>query len=150
MDAPGGPDPAFTDALAQIATLQHQLSMPQHVETQLSSGAVRLRDELAAMLAALRPDLVLLRVSLLVVVGEFGSRVGFYRALRELLPSGGRPDGWKLLRGTERWWERHVPTGHDNAGRAYARFDTQMRQWALLLSWKAEQDRDIVWLRQQP
>jgi hypothetical protein len=69
--------------------------------------------------------------------------------LQELPVTGGRPDGWKALRGTERWWERHVSTGQDDSGRAYARFDPIRRRWELLLGWKADQTRDIGWLKRK-
>jgi len=113
------------------------------------SSTARLQQELGAVLVALRPDVILLRDSLQVAVGEFASRTAFYRTLQELPVSGARPEGWKALRGSERWWERHVSNGQDDSGRAYARFDTRSRQWRLLLGWKGEQSRDIDWIRRE-
>jgi hypothetical protein len=69
--------------------------------------------------------------------------------LNDLPVTGARPNGWKMLRGAEHWWERHVVTGQNDHGRAYARFDVVRRQWSLLLSVKKEQTRDIYWLKQQ-
>jgi hypothetical protein len=101
------------------------------------------------LLAALRPDILLIRDSLLIAFGEFHSRNGFYKALGELPSSGSRPEGWKMLRGAERWWECHVSTGRNDHGRAYAKYDTTARQWSLLLGWKADQQQDIAWLKRQ-
>jgi len=67
------------------------------------SSTARLQQELGAVLVALRPDVILLRDSLQVAVGEFASRTAFYRTLQELPVSGARPEGWKALRGSERW-----------------------------------------------
>lgn len=142
-------DQALRDALAHIAQLQALLDAVPKAPQPLPRAAVRLHEELAYALAALRPDIVPLRDTLQVVVGEYASRGGFYRCIEELAPSGGRPPGWKSLRDVDRWWERHVTTGQDDSGRAYARFDEVARRWHLLLSWKAEQKRDIEWLRRQ-
>ena len=101
------------------------------------------------MLFHMRPDIDLARDSLIVASGELTSRAGFYRAIAELPASGTRPDGWKMLRGADRWWERHVSTGRDDAGRAYARFDPVTRRWSFLLGWKQEQTHDIAWLNRQ-
>ena len=98
----------------------------------------------------LRPDVELLRDSLTVAVGEFESRTGFYRSIKELPVEGGRPEGWKRVQTAERWWERHVSNGRGNTGRAYARFDTRTRRWGFLLGWKSEQVRDIAWLQNEP
>ena len=76
-------------------------------------------------------------------------RTGALRAIAELPASGSRPDGWKMLRGAERWWERHVNTGRNDLGRAYARFDTQTRCWTLLVGTKGSQAQDIEWLGRQ-
>jgi hypothetical protein len=105
----------------------------------VSRGHLKLKDELADALAALRPDLVLLRDTLVVITGEFATRTGTLRAIAELPASGSRPEGWKMLRGAERWWERHVNTGRNDLGRAYARFDTQTRCWNLLVGMKGSQ-----------
>jgi hypothetical protein len=145
-----------SDTAERDATLQVALERVRELEAQLDAvptraapmrpATVRLGEELGAALAALRPGVSLIRDSLQVAVGEFASRGAFYRLLQELPISGGRPEGWKALRGAERWWERHVSTGQDDSGRAYARFDPVSRQWDLLLGWKGEQARDIDWL----
>ena len=115
----------------------------------ITRGALKLKDELAEVLAALRPDVLLLRDTLLVVTGEFATRTGTLRAIAELPLSGSRPEGWKMLRGAERWWERHVNTGRNELGRAYARFDTQARSWNLLVGIKGSQTQDVGWLVRQ-
>lgn len=112
--------------------------------------ARRLQDEIATALENLLPGIRLLRDSLTVASAEFRDRQGFYRALGELLQGAGRlPSAWKKLRGADGWWERHVSTGEDDAGRAYARYGTNGAVWEVLLSHKGEQDRDIAWLRRQ-
>lgn len=140
---------ALEAALARVRELEARLDVVPPRPAPVRPATVRLREELAAALAALRPDVALLRDSLQVVVGEFASRGAFYRLLQELPVAGGRPEGWKALKGAERWWERHVSTGQDDSGRAYARFDTVSRRWHLLLGWKAEQARDIDWLKRK-
>jgi hypothetical protein len=90
----------------------------------------------------------LLRDSLTVASVEFRDRTAFYRALRELAEGGARlPPAWKKVRGAEEWWERHVSTGEDDSGRAYARALPGGAGWDVLLSDKGSQDRDMVWLR---
>jgi len=149
-DPDAGPrDAALQDALARIAALQSQLDAARPAAPAPVRGATRLHEELEAALIALRPDIVPLRDTLQVAVGEFTSRAGFYRCIQELPAAGGRPNGWKALRGVDRWWERHVPTGQDDSGRAYARFDEADRRWHLLLGWKGEQERDIAWLKRR-
>lgn len=126
-------DIALREALAEVAELRsHLAEAPVRVSATNPSG-VRLREEIAAMLFHMRPDIDLARDSLIVASGELTSRAGFYRAIAELPASGTRPDGWKMLRGADRWWERHVSTGRDDAGRAYARFDPVTRRWSFLL-----------------
>jgi hypothetical protein len=153
LPEPAFPEPArdvaLEEALRQVRDLQARLDNVPLRQPLVKGGGARLMEELGAALAALRPDVLLLRDSLQVVVGEFAGRGGFYRALQELPPAGGRPDGWKALRGADRWWERHVSTGQDDGGRAYAQFDPNTRRWGVLLGWKAEQARDIEWLRRQ-
>ena len=137
----------LTEALAQIQSLQVRLAdapLPSPSRT-----SQRLHDELAAALATLRPDLVMLRDTLLVATATFSNRTQFYRALHELPVTGARPNGWKVLRGSDRWWERHVSTGQDDSGRIYARFDTATRRWSVLLGVKSAQPRDIDWLARQ-
>ncbi|TCZ51316.1 hypothetical protein [Roseicella aquatilis] len=140
---------ALEAALERVRELQARLDAVPPRPAPSRPAVARLQEELAAALAALRPDVILLRDSLQVVVGEFVSRAAFYRILQELPVEGGRPKGWKALRGAERWWERHVSSGQDDSGRAYARFDPVGRRWDLLMSWKGEQARDIEWLRRK-
>jgi hypothetical protein len=152
---PVEPDPALRNALEEIQALRASLEAIEadhHVKSRRELDApqtVRTRDEMSALLAALRPDILLIRDSLLVALGELHSRSGFYKALGELLLSGSRPEGWKMLRGAERWWECHISTGRNDHGRVYARYDTTTRQWSLLLGWKVDQPQDIAWLKRQ-
>jgi hypothetical protein len=110
--------------------------------------ARRLQEEVATVLESLLPGVRLLRDSLMVASAEFRDRAAFYRALRELAQGPARlPPAWKKLRGADGWWERHVSTGEDDAGRAYVRTNAASSGWDVLLSHKAEQARDIEWLR---
>lgn len=136
-------------ALEKIRELETQLNAVPARTIPTRTVTIRLKEEIAGVLKALRPDIILMRDSLQVAVGEFHSRGAFYRLLQELPSAGGRPDGWKALRGAERWWERHISTGQDDSGRAYARFDAESRKWEVLLGWKSEQQRDIEWLRRR-
>lgn len=154
--APSQPPPAVPErdfaleaALGKIRELETRLDAVPPRPAPTRPAAIRLQEELTAALTTLRPDIILLRDSIQVAVGEFASRGAFYRMLQELPASGGRPEGWKSLRGAERWWERHVSTGQDDSGRAYARFDAVVRKWEVLLGWKGEQPRDIDWLKRK-
>jgi hypothetical protein len=138
----------LADALAQVQELETRLADVPPPSP--SRGNQRLHDELAAALTVLRPDLEMLRDSLLVATATFVSRTQFYRSLQELPGSGARPNGWKSLRGADRWWERHVSTGQDDSGRVYARYDTRDRRWTVLLGVKSTQSRDIDWLARRP
>lgn len=110
--------------------------------------ARRIQEEVATVLQALLPGVRLLRDSLTVASVEFRDRSGFYRALRELTEGGPRlPPAWKKVRAAEEWWERHVSTGEDDSGRAYARPAPCGAGWDVLLSDKGSQDRDMIWLR---
>jgi hypothetical protein len=137
---------ALQAALARADALEARL---QHAASPAPRAVLRLKDELAEILAALRPDVILLRDSPMVITGEFSSRTGILRAIAELPQAGSRPEGWKMLRGADRWWERHVNTGSNDLGRAYARFDTHARRWSLLVGMKADQQQDIDWLNRQ-
>jgi len=111
-----------------------------------SRAAVRLQDEITALLATIRPDLRFLRDSLTVLAGEFADRRGAYRAVLELgFDALGR--GWKRIHGASGWWERHVSNGQDDSGRIYAQ--RANGSWHLLISHKSEQARDIAWLARQ-
>ncbi len=137
------------EATAALTEMSRRLDASQGELDRLRAARVppKVQGELTAAIAMLRPDIAMLRSSLTVAFGEYYAREGVLRAIQELPLSGARPDGWKALRGAERWWERHVSTGKDDSGRAYARFDTTSRRWSLLLSWKSDQIADIAWLR---
>jgi hypothetical protein len=108
----------------------------------------RLQDEIADLLGCLLPNLNLLRDSLTVAASEYASRKALYRSLAELASTDGRlPPNWKAVQGASRWWERHVSDGQDNTGRLYAQYGSETRQWHVLISDKAEQPRDMAWLR---
>jgi hypothetical protein len=142
-------DVILEKSLAKIRDLEAQLAALPQRSVAMRSPTVRLQEELTSVLKALRPDIIFLRDSMQVAVIEFHSRGVFYRMLHELPVAGGRPDGWKALRGAERWWERHLSTGQDDSARAYARFDLATRQWEVLIGWKGEQARDISWIKQK-
>jgi hypothetical protein len=142
-------DVILEKSLAKIRDLEAQLAALPQRSVAMRSPTVRLQEELTSVLKALRPDIIFLRDSMQVAVIEFHSRGVFYRMLHELPVAGGRPDGWKALRGAERWWERHLSTGQDDSARAYARFDVATRQWEVLIGWKGEQARDISWIKQK-
>jgi hypothetical protein len=108
----------------------------------------RLQDEIADVLGCLLPNLNLLRDSLTVAASEYGSRKALYRSLAELASVNGRlRPNWKAVQGASRWWERHVSDGQDNTGRLYAQYVSETRRWHVLISDKAEQPRDMAWLR---
>jgi hypothetical protein len=145
--ATSGDDPALLDAMVDLARLTEEVERLR--ARPLPGPAARLHQELTDALTALRPDVRLARDSWNVVAAEFRDRTPFWRAVNDLPRDGGRPDGWKQFRGAERWWERHLSTGQDDTGRAYARFDASQRVWEILISWKADQPQDAVWLRKQ-
>jgi hypothetical protein len=115
------------------------------------SSRMRLQDEIAAVVETLLSNLNLIRDSLTVAAVEYSSRRALYRALAELAGAVGRlPPQWKAVQGAAAWWERHVSDGQDNTGRLYARFVSSSQRWDVLISDKAEQTRDIAWLRRNP
>ncbi|WP_038950448.1 hypothetical protein [Bradyrhizobium genomosp. III] len=110
----------------------------------------KIRDEIEVVLAALIPEVRLMRDSLNVVAAEFSNRRALYRGLAELRTINGRfPPTWKKLKGLEHWWERHMSDGQDDAGRIYVRFSNADRVWDVLISHKSEQTRDVTWLARQ-
>lgn len=112
--------------------------------------AGKIRDEIEVVLAALIPEVRLIRDSLNVAAAEFSNRRALYRGLAELRTAIGRlPPTWKKLKGLEQWWERHMSDGQDDAGRIYVRFSATDRIWDVLISHKSEQSRDITWLARQ-
>ncbi len=90
----------------------------------------------------------MLRNSISVLAIEYGNRSPLFRALYELHEGDARlPTGWKAVQGVPAWWERHVSNGRDNTGRIYARFLAAERCWVVLVSHKAEQPRDLAWIK---
>jgi hypothetical protein len=121
------------------------------VPSRQPSFHVRLQDEVAVVLESLLSNLNLVRDSLTVAAVEYSSRRALYRALAELAGTVGRlPSQWKAVQGATAWWERHVNDGQDNTGRLYARFVSASQRWDVLISDKAEQTRDMAWLRRGP
>jgi hypothetical protein len=134
---------ALEAARAELETAR-AASSPLH----LAPPRTRLQDEIADILGTLLPNLNLLRDSLTVAASEYASRKALYRSLAELAAGEGRlPANWKPVQGTTGWWERHVSDGQDNTGRLYAQFLRSDRRWDVLISDKAEQPRDMAWLR---
>ena len=131
---------------AAEAALEDERTAP--VPSRLPSHRMRLQDEIAVVLETLLSNLNLVRDSLTVAAVEYSSRRALYRALAELAGAVGRlPSQWKAVQGATAWWERHVSDGQDNTGRLYARFVSSSQRWEVLISDKAEQTRDIAWLR---
>lgn len=135
---------ADSAALAAIsASAQAPSSRPTFAPSKLKS-------EIEVVLDILLPDINLIRDSLIVIVAEFSNRKALYRALADLKWTNGRlPPAWKKLQGVENWWERHISNGQDDAGRIYARSPPNDSRWAVLISHKGEQSRDIAWLDRQ-
>jgi hypothetical protein len=112
--------------------------------------AGKIKHEIETVLAALIPEVRLMRDSLNVVAAEFSNRRALYRGLAELRTAIGRlPPTWKKLKGVEQWWERHMSDGQDDAGRIYVRYSNGDRIWDILISHKSEQTRDVAWLARQ-
>jgi hypothetical protein len=137
----------LAEQVAALGKAEAEASASTAVRPQSQPPPRRLRDEVGSAIATLLPHLELLRDSLEVAAGEFRERTHLYRALSELPVSGGMlPPTWKSLRGGSRFRERHVSTGDSDSGRLYAKFEEVERRWRVLISDKAEQGRDIVWL----
>ena len=103
---------------------------------------------MVAVFEELLPRLSLLGDSMGFVVAEMSDRKALFRYLRELHErSQGMPAGWKGVQGADGWWERHVSTGQDDAGRIYARKGAADARWSVLISHKGDQSRDIDRLR---
>ena len=116
----------------------------------IPSPARKLKDEIETVLASLLPRIDLQKDTLVFVSSELSDRTSLYRALAELnLGQERMPIRWKKVQGATGWWERHVSSGHDDAGRIYARLDTSTRRWQVLVSHKGDQSRDINWLVRQ-
>ena len=54
---------------------------------------------------------------------------------------------WKSVQGAAGWSERHVSDGQANTGRLYALYVSETQRWDVRISDKAEQPRDVAWLR---
>jgi len=111
----------------------------------------RLHDEISDVLPSLLPHVNLLRDSLTVAASEYTSRKALYRSLAELGSVVSRlPPSWKSVQSALGWWERHVSDGQASTGRNYALYVAEARRWDVLISDKAEQPRDMAWLRRRP
>jgi hypothetical protein len=108
--------------------------------------APRLQAEIQTVAVTFLPNIVWLRDSMTVLAAEFANRRALWRLLGELTRCSGFPTGWKKLKALDGWWESHVNTGHDDAGRIYARWRSESAVWELLVSQKTEQARDLAWL----
>jgi hypothetical protein len=136
---------ALAAAYAELETTPAAPAIPRQAPPR-----TRLQDEIADALGSLLPNLNLLRDSLTVATSEYASRKALYRSLAELAFVNGRlPPNWKAVQGASRWWERHVSDGQDNTGRLYAQYVPETRHWHVLISDKAEQPRDMAWLRRR-
>jgi hypothetical protein len=135
--------------LQEMVDLRRQVEeIPVRPVFQPSRAAVvRLQDEIAVLMASIRPDIRFLRDSLTVASGEFADRQSLCRAIVELKPDTLGPS-WKRIRDAAGWWERHISNGQDDSGRLYAR--RAGTQWEILLSHKSQQKRDLAWISRYP
>ncbi|HTB46223.1 MAG TPA: hypothetical protein VK741_21560 [Acetobacteraceae bacterium] len=142
---------AHAAAESALATLRTELEAADAEPTlRQPAPRTRLNDEISVVLETLLPNLNLVRDSVTVVAAEYASRKSLYRALGELAMAEGRlPPNWKAVQGATQWWERHVSDGQDNTGRLYAQWVTGQRRWDVLISDKAEQSRDMAWLKRR-
>ena len=139
---------ATAEAALEAARAELELAQAAPVAPHQAPPRTRLHDEIADVIGSLLPNLNLLRDSLTVAASEYASRKALYRSLAELTSVGGRlPPNWKSVQGAAGWWERHVSDGQANTGRLYALHVEEVRRWDVLISDKAEQPRDMVWLR---
>ena len=133
--------------IQEVAELRSELTAAQSARPQPGRPAGgRVQEEIAKVVAGLRPDLHFLRDSMTVLWGEFSDRGGLCRALHEL-GSGSMTGNWKRIQGAPGWWERRVSNGQDDSGRIYAR--PRQGRCDVLVSHKAQQGRDISWLARQ-
>jgi len=143
---------ARVEAEAELAAARAELetARAEPASPRQALPRTRLQDEISVVLETLLPNLNLLRDSLTVAASEYASRKSLYRALTELAAGEGRlPANWKAVQGATGWWERHVSDGQDNTGRLYAQLLPGQRRWDVLISDKAEQSRDMAWLRRR-
>jgi hypothetical protein len=136
-------------AAEQLVEAARRAAPPTSAPALPTSSARRAAEELADAVAALLPRLTLLGGSREALAFGYRSRSAVLRALRELHE---RPDevlaGWKIIRRAGSWRERHISNGQDDSGRLYARRGSAGAV-EVLLSDKASQERDIVWLAKQ-
>ena len=139
---------ATAEAALEAARAELELAQGTPVAPRQAPPRTRLHDEIADVLNSLLPNLNLLRSSLTVAASEYASRKALYRSLAELASVDGRlPPNWKSVQGAAGWWERHVSDGQANTGRLYALYVGEAQRWDVLISDKAEQPRDMAWLR---
>jgi hypothetical protein len=91
--------------LQEVFELRSQLAALHSARSQAGrpTGA-RVQEEVAKVVAGLRPDLRFLRDSMTVLWGEFSDRGGLCRALSEL-GSGSMTSSWKRVHGAPGWSE---------------------------------------------
>jgi hypothetical protein len=152
---------ALQDALANEQRLRQEAEIARELAERTLAAAPRdepvanippvrpkLQGELVEVARIFLPRIRLLRNSMAVLAMEYGDRSPLFRVLRDLHEGEARlPSGWKSVQGVSAWWERHVSNGQDNTGRIYARFLTAERCWVVLVSHKAEQLRDLAWIK---
>lgn len=138
---------AIDDNRADHATATENAQLPY----QPTPMPKRVLAEIEDVFVALLPRIRLLRQCIDVVAIEFVDRRSLYRVLAELDRCETTiPSRWKTVQGVDGWIEKSkVGNGQDSQGRIYARLDRADRSWEVLVSHKAEQDRDIAWLRRQ-
>ena len=108
------------------------------------AARLRFANELQQVAVALLPRLRPLRDSLAFIAVELADRAGIWEVLAALdCCEGGRPEGWKVVKGRTGWWERHFRTGQDDQGRVYTKRDAD--GWVVLVSHKQAQPRDLRW-----
>lgn len=139
---------ATAEAALEAARAELELTRATPTALRQAPSRTRLHDEISDVLASLLPNLNLLRDSLTVAASEYTSRKPLYRCLAELASAAGRlPPNWKSVQSVAGWWERHVSDGQANTGRIYALYVQETQCWDVLISDKAEQSRDMAWLR---
>ncbi len=133
------------------AVLARIAETPDPAPRPVPSASRRLQGEVEAVLAALLPRIRLLRDGIATLAVEFADRRTLYRVLAELEGcETAAPPRWKTVQGITGWIEKsRVANGQDDQGRVYARLDRGDRSWAVLVSHKSEQDRDLAWLGRQ-
>ena len=126
---------------------------PSAPATPVGRAGRAIRDEISDVLEILLPKVRPIRDTLDVLATEFRDRRSVYRIFRQLASAeSGRPSEgkWKTVANLHGdWIESHVANGNDDSGRLYARLDPSERSWAVLLSHKGQQTRDLAWLRKQ-